>query len=297
MISPKVAIIVLNWNGRDCLHDCLISLSNLHYDRKDIIVVDNASTDGSYEEAKRSFPNYHFMTTGTNLGFAGGMNAGIRAALERGADWCWLFNNDATAHPDSLNILIHHSFALPQAGLLSPIIFDPQHESLWFGKAIIRFFRMRTEHVMPKDAELGLAHYSSPILTGCALLIRKEVFARIGFLDETFFLYYEDADFSLRASQAGFGLSIVPQAIVQHKESSQSNPEKIYHLVRSGLIFFDRHTPWYIRPYLCIYATIRRTKNLIDRLLGREEAFRVGQAYADYYAEHPSLFAHIRQLR
>ena len=139
---------------------------------------------------------------------------------------------------------------------------------------------MRAEHRAPRKKKT--TPYQSEFLTGCAMLIKRDVFEQIGFLDEAFFLYYEDADFSLRARKAGFSAWVVPEATVIHLEVSQKSSQKPYFLVLSGLIFFARHTPAYLRPYLFAYATIRRAKNLVDVWLGREAAPIVHKAYADF---------------
>lgn len=295
MSSPSaVAIVVLNFNGKDCLLGCLRSLEDLRYEAKEIIVVDNASEDGSLELARERFPRFTYIRNETNLGFAGGMNTGIREALAHGAEWCWLFNYDARARENSLSILMEYAGKHPEASLLSPWVWDRKGKRLWFAKGNISFLRMRTNHVRPNEKERCQEAYPSEYLAGCALLIKKDVIETIGTLDERFFLYYEDADYCLRASQAGFRSFVVPRACVWHDEKSRSNPQKLYHLVFSGLLFFRQHAPWYFRPYLAAYATIRRIKNRIDRLRGRDEALAVYQAYRDFHEYDTSHLPHLR---
>lgn len=290
---PKVAIIVLNHNGQDCLTDCLTSLAASAYPNKEILVVDNGSTDVSLEEARQQFPHFIYLLNESNLGFAAGMNVGIREALKRGADWCLLFNYDATIDERALSILIEQSRAHSEAGLLCPLILKADSDTVWFGKGRINFFRMRTEHLLPSKKDLSQTAYPSEFLTGCALLIRRSVLETVGLLDENFFLYYEDADFCLRTRISGFETLVVPSARVWHREKSQSNPQKLYYLVLSGLLFFHKHTPSYFRPYFALYVTIRRIKNYIDTLLGRENADLVRQAYEDG-TKKPFLFSHFR---
>lgn len=281
---PKVGIIVLNYNGARCLLSCLQSLDRLEYPEKDIIVVDNASADDSFEEAEKKFPRFTYVRNAKNEGFARGMNVGMRLALKRGAEWVWLFNYDASADSGALSALILAAGENPQAGLLSPVISETGSGSVWFAKGKIDSFRMRTLHIPSTRAESASAAYSSEFLTGCALLIKKELIDTIGFLDERFFLYYEDADYSVRASRAGFACLVVPQAKVAHSEASNVRPEKTYFLVYSGLLFFEKWATPRMRPYLAAYGTMRRVKNFFDRLCGRaraaQEAYR---AYRDYY--------------
>ncbi len=284
--SPRVGIVVLNYNGQHCLPLCLASLDALLYKEKDIIVVDNASEDGSLDEARNRFPHFTYVRNEKNEGFAKGMNLGMQLALRRGAEWVWIFNYDAIALPTSLGHLIMVAKGMPKAGLLSPLIYEADGERLWFAKGRIDFWRMRTLHTLPKREASAQKAYSSDFLTGCALLIKKAVIENIGFLDERFFLYYEDADYSLRAIQAGFACMVVPEAKVLHSEVSRENPKKIYFLVYSGLLFFKKWTPFFMRPYLAAYVTMRRGKNLFDRLSLKGGATQeVYRAYRQYFYE------------
>lgn len=285
-LPPKVAIVVLNYNGQNCLAACLRSLANLDYAKKDIIVVDNGSADGSFADAEKRFPQYTFVCNKKNEGFAKGMNTGMRLALGRGAQWIWIFNNDAEADPAALPLLIAAAQENPAAGLLSPVIYGADDGEIWFGKGKVDYFRMRTTHILPAARELVSKSYPSAFLTGCALLIKRELIEAIGFLDERFFLYYEDADYSLRASAAGFSCLVVPKAKVSHSEQSRISPHKTYFLVRSGLLFFEKHAPLLLRPYLRAYVTMRRAKNLVDRLRGKGgAALETHRAYQDHFNE------------
>jgi GT2 family glycosyltransferase len=281
---PRVGIIVLNYNGKNCLLSCLQSLDRLEYSNKEILVVDNNSIDGSLEEAEKKFPHFIFVRNQKNEGFARGMNIGIKEALMRRAKWCWIFNYDAVAHPQALDKLISAAQENPKVGLLSPIICEANNDNLWFAKGEIDFLRMRTLHIQPTKQELAAKTYKSEFLTGCALLIKKELIEKIGFLDERFFLYYEDVDYSLRASRAGFDCLVAPEAKISHSEESKLNPNKIYYLVYSGLLFFYKWAPLYLKPYIAVYVTMRRIKNFWDRLYKKDAiAQEVYRAYKDYF--------------
>ena len=284
--APKVGIIVLNYNGGRSLLPCLRSLEQLDYPNKDVIIVDNGSSDGSCVSVENLFSHFTFVRNGKNEGFAKGMNIGMRLALKRGAQWCWIFNNDAETDPATLCLLISAAGQHPRAGLLSPVIYEKESGGAWFAKGTIEYSRMRTLHISPTKQDLLSKAYPSRYLTGCALLIKKELIEAIGFLDERFFLYYEDADYSLRALAAGFLCLVVPEARVSHSEESRSNPTKTYFLVRSGLLFFEKHVPFLLRPYFQAYVTMRRVKNAIDRLYKKDgPALEAYRAYQDYFHE------------
>jgi len=283
---PLVGIVVLNFNGRDCLPRCLQSLQSLRYPHFFVVVVDNASKDDSFVTAQKQFPQWTYILSHENKGFATGMNVGMRAAFERGADFVWLFNNDAWAEADSLGLLMAVASQNEQVGLLSPYVFDAETKRLWFGKGRIDFLCMRALHEVPSPQEQAAQWHRSKFLTGCALLVKKVVFERVGGLDERFFLYYEDADLSLRTWKQGFQVLVVPQALVWHGEQSKANPQKLYYLVLSGLLFFEKHATFWQKPYFLVYTTLRRLKNVFDGARGKAEAPVVRRAYADFYHDH-----------
>lgn len=281
---PLVGIVVLNYNGRDCLFRSLASLRRLRYQNFFVVVVDNNSQDGSLQLAKREFGEFSYLENKENAGFAAGMNVGLREVFTlRQAAWAWLFNNDAIADENALTNLIEAAREEKSAGLLSPAIFSADTEKLWFGKGRIDSLRMRAVHEIPTTKEWGRRSYPSDFLTGCALLIKKEVFERVGPLDPRFFLYYEDADYSLRSKKSGFRTLVVPGARVVHQEQSQKNPQKLYYLVLSGLLFFQKHASFWQKPYFFLYGTIRRIKNTLDSMRGRDDALVVRRAYHDFY--------------
>lgn len=286
---PKVSIIVLNYNGNDCLLSCLCSLDQLEYGNKEIVVVDNGSTDNSLFLAQKLFPNLIFICNEKNEGFSKGMNMGMKQSFLRGAAFCLLFNYDAEIDAQALKRLICVAEKNTHVGLLSPIIYNKESKKIWFAKGKIEFLRMRTIHQKVSQEEFMKESYQSEFLTGCALLVKKELVDVIGFLDEKFFLYYEDADYSLRATKAGFQCLVVPSASVYHSEKSTTNPKKTYFLVYSGLLFFEKHIPAILRPYMAIYVTMRRWKNALDRFLKKGIiAEEVGFAYKEFFHGHIS---------
>lgn len=278
--SPKVFIVVLNYNGKDCLIPCLRSLYTIKYPNFETVVVDNASRDGSLELARRTFGRAHFIVNERNAGFAAGMNVGIKFAMGKGARYIWLLNNDAVVGEDSLRKLVDAAESEGRCALFSPFILTPSGD-IWFSSGRIDYLRMRAEHV-PPPVTTSHKPYESGFLTGCALFFPRELVEKIGFFDEKYFLYYEDADFSIRARKAGCRTIVVPDSVVVHGERSSENSEKVYWLVRSGLRFFSSHTPWYLRSWMHLYILLRKVKNRWDKKKGKKEAFLVARAYEDF---------------
>jgi GT2 family glycosyltransferase len=256
MYYPSIFIVILNYNGGFFLKKTLESVYKLNYPNYRVVVVDNCSTDGSFERARYSFSKFDFIQNNQNIGFAAGNNIAIKWALEKMADYVFLLNNDAIVEPDILRKLIDESRKDATVGILSPIIYQGNTDKIWFSGGKINWWKMRTEHLENEQ----ITQY----ITGCAMLIRKEVFKKIGLLDESFFLYYEDADFSFRAIKNNFCLKIVLEAKVWHFEKSAESLNKIYYLVISGIKFFRKNSKWWWRIYVEIYLLVRKIKNKYD---------------------------------
>lgn len=278
---PKIFIIVLNYNGKDVIKNCLTSVFKNDYPSFEAVVVDNNSTDGSFEFAKNNFSKAHFIKNAENLGYAAGNNVGIRFALERMADYILLLNNDTEVEKDFLTRLADAAEKDEKIGIASPVIFNGHTRQVWFSGGEINWFKMKTAHsgeVLNEDCR------ETGFIAGCAMLIRAAVFKEIGLLDEDFFLYWEDADFSLRARQAGFKNIVVSGSWAYHFEKSEGNlKQKTYWLVISGLIFFQKNTPIFLKPWIKAYIMLRKLKNKIDLKFKRNELAEIVQkAYKDY---------------
>lgn len=280
MNMPKVFIIILNYNGKDTIRKCLDSVFYSDYPNLEVVLVDNNSDDGSLEIAKNAYPKFHFIKNEKNAGFSQGNNIGIRFALEKMADYVFLLNNDATLEKNTLSILIQEA-EKSEAGVFSPLIFD-RNGKIWFSRGKIKWSRMRNIHLrnQPKNE----TPYSTEYVTGCAMLVKKEVFKKIGLLSDNYFLYYEDADFSLRAKKGGFGCRVVPGARVIHFEKSENDLSgKIYWLVISGLIFFGKNAPFFWKIWTGPYKYLRRVKNVIDNFNEKNKyAPIIKKAFEDY---------------
>ncbi|MCX6761692.1 MAG: glycosyltransferase family 2 protein [Candidatus Moranbacteria bacterium] len=280
-LYPKVSIVVLNYNGKDCLRGSLASLFCLGYPNFEVVAVDNNSIDGSLESARQSFSRATFIKNEHNLGFSAGNNVGIKYSLERMAEYVLLLNNDTVVKKDFLSRLIESAESDKTVGILSPLIFARDGRAVWFSGGKIDWLRMKTEH----KKELIESNFTrSDFISGCAMLVRAEVFTKIGLLDEDFFLYWEDADFSVRAKKAGFGLLVVAGAQITHLEKSEEvRKNKVYWLVLSGLLFFRKNVPNCLKLWIPAYTFLRRVKNWNDVRKNKTEInLAVQKAYRDF---------------
>lgn len=246
-MNKSVCIIILNWNSHKDTIECVESCRTLDYAPYEIVLVDNASGDGSENILRESFPSLKLIQTGANLGYAGGNNVGIRYALEENADYIWLLNNDTVVTPHALNTLVAHAETAPSIGMVGSKIlsyFEPSRLLSAGGR--IEMNTGVTEHIGFGCEDRGQFDQSSDCgyLTGCSLLVKRRVIEDIGLMNEAYFLYFEETEWCLKAIGKHYRLIYAPESIVYHKESV--SVRKIaglmhYYLTRNRLYFLQRN--------------------------------------------------------
>ena len=255
--KKKVFIIILNYNGRKDTVNCLCSLfDSKTLDQAVPIVVDNASFDNSIALITQKFPEIKIIQNKTNLGFAGGNNAGIKFALKNKADYILLLNNDTLAKKDFLELLINHLESDKSYGLAAPAInFKLNYQSLFDLGGGVNWITGRTTHHNVKSIPQWKEPLKVEFVTGACMLIKRDVFEKIGLLDENFFMFFEDADFCLRAAKAGFSSWVVPQAQIFHQLSASVDKtvHKYHYLLKSNLLFVNKHLKLITRPIAYLY--------------------------------------------
>lgn len=247
----KLWIVVLNWNGREDTLACLRSLSAVDAPAgTEVLVVDNGSEDGSEAAIRGAFPTVAFLQTGSNLGFAGGNNAGIGYALDRGAEAVLLLNNDTEVDPGFLRPLVDRLETDPRAGIVgAQIAYHHDPGRLWaFGGGRFDVATGWVRHVQTEvdEAELrtrGTRHF---YITGCAMLLRREVLLEVGLLSSEYFHFCEDVDLCVRAERAGWRLVVARESRLLHKVSATtrvSSPAFLYYNLRSRLTLVRKFGP------------------------------------------------------
>lgn len=261
----KLVVVTLNWNGADDTIACLESIEACRSDDIEVIVVDNGSDDDDVMRVVQATFSKRWVTlvrNPENLGFTGGSNVGITIALERGANAVMLLNNDARVEPGAFEALLEHLEHNGETGLVSPLILDESGERIWASGGV----RARREVV----CRLGLARrpvaeapsepFSSYALIGCAIVVRSTVFESVGFLDNDYFAYLEDVDYSVRVRDAGWRLDVVPAARVRHRVSGASGggytPLRSYLLGRGTAIFVRKRAAFDQRLGFALAAPI-----------------------------------------
>ena len=240
---PLVYIVLVNYNGYELTKDCLVSLDAIKYINSKIIVIDNASTDSSAENLSE-MEGIDFIANGTNDGFVGGNNIGIKFALERGAKYILLLNNDTIVEPDFLNELVLAMETDQKIGVTGCKIMNYyDKDRIWSAGGGIRKWTKKTFQYGEGKRDDGSYDEAREVdfLSGCCLLIRREVIEKIGLLDNDYFMYYEDVDYCLRTKKAGFTVNYVPESVIWHKIGGSSNKSFMdYYRMRNFVLLLKK---------------------------------------------------------
>ena len=277
---PKVVFIILNWNNWKDTVECLESVSCVDYPNFDVVVVDNGSNNDSVNQIKKIFDSVTLIEINENLGFAGGCNVGMKYAVKKGDDIIFLLNSDTIIEKDALNILVEVAEKHPKVGLLSPKIYfynrDPENRKIWFGGSKLNSLLGRT--VMLGYGKVDRGQYDKEklvdFISGCAMVIKAEVFNKIGFFDTDYFNIFEDADYCVRAKNAGYDCIYVPKAVVHHKESmsigSIYSPLSVYFQIRNRLLFIKKNVKKKWLPFSVIAVLLSFFKRIFQLILKRK---------------------------
>ncbi len=252
MTQPTLSILIVNWNTRELLARCLSSIYEHPPDAAfEVIVVDNASEDGSPAMVRERFPQARLIENQENVGFARANNQAIRHS--QGA-FILLLNSDTLIHPHALNRLVGFMEAHPGAGMVGPRVLNPdgslQPSCTPFptlAREAWRLFhgdRLKPLAVYPMASWEVTRPRQVDVLMGACLLARREVIDQIGLLDETFFMYSEEVDWCLRAKRAGWEVWWEPRATITHyggQSSRQAQQAMFLQLYRSKVLFFHKH--------------------------------------------------------
>lgn len=251
----KLNIYILNWNQADITVDCVKSIINQSSPlEKEIYIIDNGSQDDSIEIFKKTFPNLRIIENESNLGFQGGMNQGIKHALENSADYVLLLNNDTVADENMLEMLFLH---LPcDAALVSPGIYYYDNRDILcslggnFHPLFLEVMGRPNSNYSPPDKVKNF-----DFLPSHAWLIKTEIFRTVGLLDEIFFpIYYDDLDFCLRMKRQGYKLYLIPQAKIYHRISlsvgGRNSPNERYLMARNSGYYFRKNMKIWQYPFV-----------------------------------------------
>jgi GT2 family glycosyltransferase len=246
MSLPRLFVIVLNNSRKDDVLACLASLFQNDYKNLRVILVDNVSKDDSVEAIRREFPQVQLIPLTTNFGYAGNNNIGIQAALDQGADWIFILNDDTVLDPSCLSLLIETSERDPAIGIAGPLVyhFDAPKVIQSAGGMLGKYWQ--SAHLGKDELDCGQFKSARPVqwISGCAILVRRAVIEQVGMLDPNYFLYWEETEWCIRASHAGWKIMHIPQARLWHKGASsmqRPKPYVTYYTTRNQLFTLAKH--------------------------------------------------------
>jgi GT2 family glycosyltransferase len=284
LTQPLISVVIVNWNGKHLLTECLDSLRAQDVEDVEVVLVDNGSDDGSASFVRERFPAVKVLSLPENRGFAGGNNAGIGAAAGK---YIALLNNDTKADPAWLASLLREAEAAPPdvgmwAGKIlsydNPGIIDNVGLLLYpdgLGRGKGRLEKDRGQYDLPGEALFP---------SGCAGLYRKEMLDEIGLFDEEFFAYADDVDIGLRARLAGWKCVYVPSARVYHKYSSSSSA---YSPFKAFLV--ERNRIWVLLKYYPIEMILASPFFTLLRLLAHLFGALTGQGASGKFSREHSI--------
>jgi len=250
---PRVAGLVLNYNGRDVTLLTLESLLALDYPALDLVVIDNGSTDDSRAAIATRHPRLLQLPVAENRGISWGLNHGLRWAIEDGYDYVLVMNNDIEVAPDLLHRLVACAEADPTIGCVGPkCYYYYDRTRLWSTGGILRFRESVTRE--RGDRELDSGQYDRdeevPYVNGCAMLARREALERTGLWDPVYYIGVEDADWCVRMKLQGFRCHYAYRARLWHMISHSLGvyrPSRTFHTGRSSAIYLRKYagpTQW-----------------------------------------------------
>ena len=274
----KLAIITINFNGAPETIKLLESLQSAE-NNANVFVVDNNSQsedagilENYFQSALKSDQISKLIKNKVNLGFSGGNNVAAETAVSNNADWVLLLNNDTTVENSFFARL---KTILEQSEYQNPsIIGIPLNEGKRMAYAgRINWLKPTLRHVYQP---LSMFDNKTAYAIGAAMLVHGKVFETVGFLDEKYFLYFEDADFCQRAKAAGFEIKFLPDLGLNHRVSASTaklgSPVLLRYHYRNALYFNVKNGPWYIKIAVWPWSWLIITKQILKLLIGRRSA-------------------------
>jgi GT2 family glycosyltransferase len=246
MPQSLVISVILNTNRLNDTLECLASLTHNTYPEQAVIVLDNHSTDGSVPAIRAAYPQVQIMQLRENLGYAGNNNVGIQAALEQGADWVFVLNEDIILDPECITRLVEVGESDPKIGIVGPLVYHHNEPQVIQSAGGLLGQYWESIHLGKNEPDRGQFSAPHPVewISGCAILVRRAAIEQAGMLDKNYFIYWEETEWCLRLGGAGWKIFNVPQAKIWHKgvqRDYQAKPSFIYYGTRNQLLTLAKH--------------------------------------------------------
>lgn len=294
MLEPRVITLILNTNRRAETLACLASMAVSTYKNNEIILLDNGSIDGSVEAVQECFPAVKVHRLKENLGYAGNNNVGIETAMNGGADWLFVLNEDTVVDRYCVARLVAAGESDSTIGIVGPTVYhhDEPNVIQSAGGTIGRYWE--SLHLDKNEPDLGRTVEPRPVdwISGCGIMVRRQVVEEVGAIDARYFYYWEETEWCIRAGRAGWRILHVPTAKLWHKgvQRDYRPPASVtYYATRNRLLTLAKHhapfgawigagsqiirtlASWAIRPRWKCMGDHRRAmwRGVVDFLLHR----------------------------
>ena len=290
MKEPKIAIIIINWNTYQLTYNCLKSLELCTYKNKTIFFVDNGSNDGSGDKIALEFPEINCINNQKNEGFTGANNKALKVILKQNFDYVLLLNNDTEVKPDFLSLMQASMDSDNNLAATQPLILDfPNKNIIWnAGGSFNTFFGLSKTRYKGMIYKPNLKIETlTEWISGCCILVKIAVIKEVGLLDNRFFAYFEDVDWSIRMTNLGYKLGVVPKSIIYHHSSGSTkrnnttnegnlSPYAHYLNVRNHIYLIKKHNFLFNSVGSWIYQIIKITSYSTYFILrGRFSKFKI----------------------
>jgi GT2 family glycosyltransferase len=258
MNQPFLVLVVLNFNRREDTLKCLSSVKQNTYNNYKVILLDNNSTDGSIQAVRSTYPEVQIIELNENRGYAGNNNVGIKAALEEGADWVFVLNEDTILDPECLSNMVITAESDPQIGILGPMVYHHDEPDVIQSAGGMLGPNWESIHLAKNELDVGQFDRSHPVewISGCAIMVRRAAIEQDGMIDERFFYYWEETEWCLRIGKAGWRIVHVPQAKIWHKGVQRDyhpKPSVTYYSTRNRLLLLAKHqAPLRVWVFVCL---------------------------------------------
>lgn len=246
MIKGKIGVVIVNYNGAAYQNVALKTIYESTYTNFEVIIVDSASKDNSIELAKKEYPQVHYLPQSENVGVAKGNNIGIKYALEQlEAEYVLLINNDIELDTLTFEYLIRK--ADNKTVTVPKIYYYEPHDMLWFAGGEMYWNKGESGHIGNFETDKG--QYDKERIVGysptCCMLIHRDIISKVGYIDETVFMYFDDTDLCVRLNDAGYKILYVPSAVMWHKVSSSGggmdSKVYVYYNFRNKFYFMKKY--------------------------------------------------------
>lgn len=263
MNDPLLYIIVLNNHRLNDTLVCLESLAQSNYKNSNVILLDFGSPRLSIESIQSAYPDIQVIPLIENLGYAGNNNIGIESALNQGAEWVFILNDDTVVDSSCISLLIELGKSDPTIGILGPMVYHYDEPDIIQSAGGILGKYWQNIHLGLNEPDHGQFEKARQVewISGCAIMVRGAMIKQIGMLDAKYFLYWEETEWCIRAGRAGWKILQVPNAKLWHKgvqQNYQPQPYVTYYMTRNYLYTLAKlKAPFFIRTIA--YASILRT--------------------------------------